>query len=874
MYLFIWFQVSQHNLSCENESWEKLYHYCLQYQEVAARPLGLVMDFKTGLMGLMAKSMFRFVLRPDPRNEMFMIPSSLSLAELPELVEDTVVISSIEAIIGAIQVLQSLLPDEIQFTFEEQIKRGNTALNIADDFFDQFILDAQITLEKGQSISLTSKLNQFTSRVTHLVEASTIIIKELDLGMFEESNDDQNASLLPASFSKLFTSSIGIRSLCHGFKQFARSRLAFCRNFLLLHLYIKYNREKTNITPEDAEKLNSEICTQLSNLIHSYYILVFFAESPAKSQKSQVKHDRSEVHDAHLTALELTEYINSCSISPAKSKSDDECASLLEEFVTKKGLSLAKNFVAGKYLSNEPLLQEVWTTLYPDLILGLGQVLWPSTFSIHVAEFLLGCRNNQKLGEYLDLCDPWIDINSYSRTFLRAYQKLINGEPKDAVELFNQAVWGITSEPFLRSFSNLTDSMDTDEETNYDLPAPLIFNYYTKVMKLFKNQAEIESVVALAQQASVFISQNNDPQYEEHISSLNANLFLNFLSLGNYSQAYAVMASNPDIERRRACLRQFIVKLFDEKQLQQLISFQYTDFQDDFISIIESKARSLDLTSVSGCGYYELLYSFFMKNSNFRRAASIMYEYGRRLSQEVPGLASLTKQISCYLNCLNCLKNVSTKYAWIVKPSLRSSTSVSVLPKFRENEFESKRSVDSDSPTKVAKREIEILDVNDIRIEYELVRARSRLLVKDPKLNDIASTSLAPSEVLTLLISNSLYDYAFRLAQTTKLSYEPIIKGIASKYIRLVQLSSLTRQADDVISEAYECFADNDIISKTFIGSSQTLVTEKMWLLAMTYLGKYENANRSNLHRCLAEELLASGIAIPASLRSSYQVSN
>lgn len=873
-------QISQHNLSCENESWEKLYLYCLQYEEVAARPLGLVMDCKSGLIGYMAKSMFKFLIRPDPRNELFNCThttvtdalTSTGLIDIPNLLEDDAVISTIQGIICAVQLLNTCLPDDIQFTLEEQIKRGNSALTIVEELFEESLF--LYSNDTNDTNSLTFELNQLSNRFTHHLEAFALLIKQLELN--DEINIDQELSysMTSTSFTKLFTSVIGIKSLSQGFKQFARTRLLFCRNLLFLYMLIQRNREKGgNLIPSDIEKLHSAIAIPLSHLIQSYYILVFFAESPCQLLKYSGKNDKCiDVHDAHLSALELTEYINSVSISSSNNnRLDDECNTLLEEFVTKKGLTLSESIVYKKYM-DEPPIHSVWTTLYPDIILTLAQILWPTCFSTPVAEFLLGCRNHHKLGEYLDLCDSWIQYHTNSRTFLRAYQKLINGEAKQAVILFNQSLIGITTEPFLRSFSNVTDSMELDEEP-IELPASLIFNYYTKVIKLFKNQGEIECVVILAQEASQRINSLNDTLYDEHISSLNANLFLNFLSLKKYDDAYSVMARNPDIERRRSCLRQFIVKLFDEKRTKELISFNYTDFQDDFISIIESKARSFDLTCIIGCGYYELLYSFFIKNCNYRRAASIMYEYGRRLSQEVPGLSSLGKQISCYLTCLNCLKMVNSKYAWIVKPSIRlTDTNTSVLPKVRVNDL--KRCVDTDSPTKIGKREIELLDSNDIRIEYELARARSRLLLKDEKLNDIACTSLAPSEVLTLLISNSLFDHAFRLAQATNLSYEPIIKGIASKYIRIIQLSNFTRQGDDVLAEAYECFADNDTIGKTFIGSSQTSVTKKMWLLTMTYLIKYEKVNSTCLHRCLTEEILAAGIGIPTSLRASYQVSN
>lgn len=87
---------------------------------------------------------------------------------------------------------------------------------------------------------------------------------------------------------------------------------------------------------------------------------------------------------------------------------------------------------------------------------------------------------------------------------------------------------------------------------------------------------------------------------------------------------------------------------------------------EDLERIVESRARSLDLLSSN---YYNFLYSFHMKKGNLRKAATVMYEQGMRLGQETTSQpASLHQQAKCYLACLNALRLVDPKYAWIVKP--------------------------------------------------------------------------------------------------------------------------------------------------------------------------------------------------------------
>ena len=63
-----------------------------------------------------------------------------------------------------------------------------------------------------------------------------------------------------------------------------------------------------------------------------------------------------------------------------------------------------------------------------------------------------------------------------------------------------------------------------------------------------------------------------------------------------------------------------------------LSGYPYIDMLDDVETIIESRARSADL-SVNN--YYDFLYSFHVMKENYRKAAHVMYECGARLGLEL-----------------------------------------------------------------------------------------------------------------------------------------------------------------------------------------------------------------------------------------------
>jgi len=239
--------------------------------------------------------------------------------------------------------------------------------------------------------------------------------------------------------------------------------------------------------------------------------------------------------------------------------------------------------------------------------------------------------------------------------------------------------------------------------------ARTIFRYYNKLIQLFKRYSSPDFVIELVEMAMATIDSNTDPEYDEHCSSLNSTLFACHLQLNNIKQAYSAMVNNSDPDQRRICLRQFILTLCESGQLALLVSFPYQGLEDHFVSILETKARASSARFFSGkcfhsfdnfsttsqfstasttgseiganipINYYHILYSYFMRICNFRRAAQSMYDYYRRLNQETNTFATsdsaelLQKQAEALLIARNCLKLVDANYSWIIKNALKKT---------------------------------------------------------------------------------------------------------------------------------------------------------------------------------------------------------
>jgi nuclear pore complex protein Nup160 len=829
---------------------------------VVSKPLSLVVDSKTGLIAVMQKSHIQLIARPDVHTDFLVVHPRLT-AFPDEVIQEMqpILLPGLKHMLQMIHAVSQLLNDEACHLFESELRKGHRACDAAAVVLDTCLLTTEQPGDRVHATlkSLISSIHSYSQSFDDVME---FIVKCLDLSMENvELGGGENRSSMEI-LKHLFNSESGRAALVDGLKSFSKKRFEFSRNLLLLISVMVQVRDKTSLTTDKIEKTRSLVLKTIEEQVHNYFVLLWSCQ--ATMDDTRKPNVSGEVDEAHLNVLELAEYIKVCRIQDRK---PSQCTSLLMKFLEHRGRQFVLMTVSEKYASTGHPARFGWDTVFPDCVVALAQLLWPSSTSFLLPEFLIGCKQYSLLAAYVSIMDCWVQWNSFSRTFLMGFVSLVNGDAVRAVQHFDNAIFGVTTEPFLRNFAHVTTAMDTTMGEEVFLPSEAVFNYYTKVIQLFKNQSEPEAILSLAETAIKRLDPKNDPDYTEHMSCLFTTIFLYRLGLDQYESAYDVMVMNPDVQRRRDCLRQFIVRLYENNCASKLLSFTFSDFSDEFVNIIESKARSCDLSSISGCGYYELLYSYYAKIGNFRRAATIMYEYARRLSQEVPGMDSLTKQVNCYLITLTSLSLVNQKYAWIVKPSLKQTHAGDIAT---DNLL--KRSITQEPKEKHVKREIDVVDVNDIRKEYEMTRSRLKLLTKSPKLNEIASCILTPSEVLTLLISNGLFDASFQLAKVMELPMTSIFEGLVSRYVRFVQLPLFDMRTEDSLSEFYECFTENDSVAQSFLGTTELPAISKLWHLISLYLQKYEDKNQSSLHRCVAERLLMSGVGLPAALIHSYQV--
>lgn len=187
--------------------------------------------------------------------------------------------------------------------------------------------------------------------------------------------------------------------------------------------------------------------------------------------------------------------------------------------------------------------------------------------------------------------------------------------------------------------------------------------FFEQVIYLFEHHGARSFAIEVANFALIHAFSENDAI----IPTIYSIKFKHHLALKHYTEAYNSLQANPDIERQKANLRDFVKTLLEEKQLELLMSFPYTGLEQLFISILLTRARATD--SINNV-YYDILYAYHVKRGMIymRLAANVMYEQAFRLIQ-YNSMESLEKQMKCYLTALNSLHLCDKNLAWVLNPS-------------------------------------------------------------------------------------------------------------------------------------------------------------------------------------------------------------
>jgi len=475
-------------------------------------------------------------------------------------------------------------------------------------------------------------------------------------------------------------------------------------------------------------------------------------------------------------------------------------------------------------------------------------------------EYLAAHGQYALLNEYLHFCDEWCLVNRGTKDFLLAQSYLGTDQPHKALKYFISAARGISlREPLL---------MNILEDENCSSKQHALVQYFIKVMRLFEHY-NFPSFVISAASSALTIAKKDEP----NIPMLWSVIFKYHLELQHHNEAYAAIVHNPDKARRENCLRHFIITLCDRGLFHEICTYPYVNLQEEVVSIIESRARTMDMTVNR---FYDLLYSFHTIKSDYRKAATTMFEQACRLQVEMHGLKSLQKQAKCYLASITALQLVDSKYAWIVRPEEKTSQQPSPVPGkpgSHVNEYSQspKRREDGEQifySTMKKRRNVRtvIVELNDLEKEYLLVLARLKLVQHGKNETVAIGPGLSASETIGLLSQLGLFDMSFSVALKFNLPLKGIFEALASK------CANLMKYKPSEFDERWNWLTLNEINSIQLVTSKSA--TQQALHLLQSYLKKFSKQNSSLHLKVVASKFLSINCELPSWLIKDYKIAN
>ncbi|CAL7942667.1 unnamed protein product [Xylocopa violacea] len=819
-------------LEIANRCWSKFYSCVIQYHANSTRPVGLLLLTNVYGVVLLKKSSFS-LLRPMEALEYLMFCNEKSYTLLfkttPVLSQDEDICQDLITLMSALVLLEEQLSEETKTAIKRELYHLKSPDIIIDDLLSKLMLESEEPISDfithHPSCHRLSNIRDISSAMAMLLEALTY-----DLGQpnkLQLNDEDHDASRLLLNINHFFGSHLGVSAISKSVAQISQLRFTICRNLLILQQMILLRPELFD--SRSLHSIKSSLAPKTVVLTQAYYVLTWICESTALPLPVQSLLDTSV---QRLALLKLIDSRTSTGFRQYRS------LSLLELFIQNSGAEHAHHLMAHTNLDANTLIP--WHYGMLTHVMLIAQLIWPRSGNFIFPEWLLSSCQFLLVQEYVRLLNMWCEWNSASRKFILAVALLEMGEAQKACDHFLRASSGILTDEFLADA--LLESSVLSENSS-------LIQYYLKVIKLFEEHNASDCIIELAETA-ILMADKDDP----NLPTLHSIIFMQHLNLGHHIKAYNCLNSNPDAARRVDCLRQLVVTLFERKKLIDLISFPYVDMYEDLERIVEGRARSVDLMENN---YYNFLYSFHINKGNMRKAASVMYEQAMRLSQESQSVLIVSKQAQCLLACINALHLVSEVYRWIVRPVIDQS----YLEEMDYEDSQTRRSISDDDVSRYKiKKQVEVLELSDIKKEYYIVDARLKVSKMNSELHIVSHAG--PSELIIILPTIGLYTTALHLCDEFKVSKCSVLESLTSQCTRLSRVED---------PNAWDWLIQNDIFD---IGLSNTNITNTAWRLLEYLTLKHEKDGCSELHKAVARKLLQEGAFVPQWLLMSYKKRN
>ncbi|GFR65479.1 nuclear pore complex protein Nup160-like [Elysia marginata] len=372
---------------------------------------------------------------------------------------------------------------------------------------------------------LTDGLINLVSGMTAPVPALEAIFNMLQL------SDDIGPDLMDtaeaaghAHYSHLFSGSLGVSLMTQSFHQLVSLRFRLTRDLTLFLRMVTNPTRRVGLDDTILDTFVTELLPNGIHLLRSYKLLVWASEALTTVTSSNTV----DFNLRQLESLEITERNTTRPLALLGSQPTH----LIKLFLEQVGGEQVRRRLAA-IGEGSPA---VWTEDLQQFLLALSVLIWPASEDTILPEFLVRACQYLRLEEYVHLL-PWCTWNEGSRAFFLGLAYLHFDEPVKAVQLFLCACDGVATESFL--LEKLLQAGETDTD-------------YSRLQILYFLKPTLQSKI-----------------------------FMQHLELGHNQEAFRAMLNNRDTDRRKDCLRQFLIVMCERGDLSDLVSFDYGDLEEE-----------------------------------------------------------------------------------------------------------------------------------------------------------------------------------------------------------------------------------------------------------------------------------------------------
>lgn len=778
-------------------NWEKFYSCCEQYHIAAHQPVGLFVLDALDAVCVIKTSLMSF-LRPCD------VIENMLLSGLCPSNYDGQLKNDLACLIKTLYYLENNLSIEVKIEISNslfKLKTPNTTfVNLISQLRNE---DEEVVISRDLIVEVAKRLKP----IRNIQSTVSVLVNLLRLDRNDFSDEDFNDEL--TVFQKqLFTGNYGTSLVSETVRQISNSRFAMCRNLLIVQNILI---DSYSVSCNDMEIIRSKNIPETIIFLQAYYVMVWIGEDAFASP--QLKGNM---------------------VGFNSQGGYSQSSSLLQLFVRNKGLQTAlKLFFNADEMNEDHSIsgndidgENFWSKNLLQVAGFIGRFVWAISGRFIFGEWLASSKQHLLVEEYVRLLNGWCEYNSCSRQFILGLSYLEMGEPNKAYDMFIYSAKGALTEPYLAAYVGVKGD---EEKTRNDI----FSQYYLKIMRLFEKYEVHDCVITIAETAI------GTADKDSQLAMFQSIIFNNHMQLKHYEEAYYSLMNNVESSRRKDCLRQLVIALFQEKRFDILINFNYNTLEEDLEDIVQTRARSMQIEDNE---HYNFLYSYHVKNANMTRAAIVMYEKSLRLLYEGSSIESLQQRHNSLLACYNSLSMVNPDYQWLCKP---------VIEDKKVDEDMDEEMADVDEQVKV-----EVIKIDDVKKEILIVEALLCLSkAKDLKL----IMQMGANELITVLATQKYFTNALKLAKGFKLSLAPIFESLTLACLKSSKVE----------------FNDNlEWLNQNNLGDLALTISysEMPWVYLRKLLDE-EDAEKS-YYREVVKHILANQAYIPQWLLDDYKLHN